>query len=664
MRKLLVLAVLVSVVGLLHWHSAAAASTHWVNDDAASYSPPGTDCNNAGYATIQAAVNAAAAGDTINVCPGTYSENVQVTKALIIASTGGAGVTTVNAAASDHVFRLLAAGTTLKGFRVKPAGTADGDIGINLAVEGVARAQILENVVTGGRIGINLGCAADNSIVAKNTLSGQTEAGINIDTCEVAPFPGSDGNQVYENTACGETSTGSIAMGGSVQRNNVHHNIATRISVFGTNNLIHNNTTAVPIVDGGSNILQNNVVDPTVCQRPQYTIVWECFELQEGDTPNVPIRLQTKNFGWDGVTVGQAVRMCEPALKTRGPTVPGRDILVLPNMLLNLVVLDPAGTPHTLMLAGAGALQLGGPDTMPVELVAMDLQSVAPISPRLRSGPPFFDIYADVTAALDPAQHSGGRIDSFFDIFTELTLERQDGRGSLTLKPDGPLHFGPPDTEGKRVFASSPPGLLNADGTQSEFRLVGGSLTLDPPFTRVVECYRIGQGADPNDPYELRTQNFGRDQVIVRVSTSFCEGAIKSREAPPRDLLPPPLVWQCFSLAQGDAPAVPVTLRTRNFGLDEVTVRRLVTLCEDARKVRPQAGALVSIGEPTGRVYACYQIAGKDPRQPYILTTRNFGPDRVIVRRSNLMCEPARKTALFGNPAGEENVPMTNSADR
>jgi hypothetical protein len=56
----------------------AVGVTHWVNDDAATYAPPGTSCTNAGYSTIQSAVTAATAGDTINVCPGTYPEQVSV----------------------------------------------------------------------------------------------------------------------------------------------------------------------------------------------------------------------------------------------------------------------------------------------------------------------------------------------------------------------------------------------------------------------------------------------------------------------------------------------------------------------------------------------------------------------------------------------------------
>lgn len=41
-------------------------------------------CPNAGFTSIQAAVNAASSGDRINVCPGTYREQVKVTKPLTI----------------------------------------------------------------------------------------------------------------------------------------------------------------------------------------------------------------------------------------------------------------------------------------------------------------------------------------------------------------------------------------------------------------------------------------------------------------------------------------------------------------------------------------------------------------------------------------------------
>ena len=45
-----------------------------------------------GFATIQAAINAASAGDTILVAPGTYSGFVDVTKAVTIEGVDNVGI--------------------------------------------------------------------------------------------------------------------------------------------------------------------------------------------------------------------------------------------------------------------------------------------------------------------------------------------------------------------------------------------------------------------------------------------------------------------------------------------------------------------------------------------------------------------------------------------
>jgi len=59
----------------------ASPGTLWVNDDDPNgglYVAPGTSCDDPGYQTIQSAVMAAAPGDRINVCPGTYVEEVTI----------------------------------------------------------------------------------------------------------------------------------------------------------------------------------------------------------------------------------------------------------------------------------------------------------------------------------------------------------------------------------------------------------------------------------------------------------------------------------------------------------------------------------------------------------------------------------------------------------
>ena len=269
MRKLsgLALAAVTVTTVLLGGAASATALTRWVNDDGSSFVPPGTNCQNPGYATIQSAVDAAIPGDVINVCPGSYRENITIaTNDLTVKSTGGASVTTVSAATSFHVFHVTGLGLTLKGFTIRPAGTADGDLGVQMAIDGDTGARLIYNVIISGRIGINLGCVSSRSKVGNNTISDQTEAGINIDTCEAPPFPGSHHNSVHHNLACSVTSTASIALGGSSDRNKIHDNTATTISVFGTANRVHDNTTKFAIVDNGTNSkIHDNTVNPAVC---------------------------------------------------------------------------------------------------------------------------------------------------------------------------------------------------------------------------------------------------------------------------------------------------------------------------------------------------------------------------------------------------------------
>ena len=261
--------------GLAPTAAVATGTTRWVKDNAAS--PPGTSCNNAGYPSIQAAVNASSAGDAIKVCPGVFTENVVIsTNQLSVRSTATATATVVKAAASAPIFQITARGVALRGFTIVPAGFADGDIGVNVAFEGLAQARILENAVMGGRIGVNLGRrGGSNSSVAYNTVNGQTEGGINIDTCELYrdndKNSGTHDNLIHHNIACSATSTGSIALGGNSNNNSIHDNFATSISVFGNVNKVNNNTTQLQVVNNGSgNMLNGNTVDPGICSTPSF----------------------------------------------------------------------------------------------------------------------------------------------------------------------------------------------------------------------------------------------------------------------------------------------------------------------------------------------------------------------------------------------------------
>ena len=61
------------------------------------------------YTTIQSAVDAADSGDEVKVADGTYTENVQIDRALILRSLNGADTTFIAAAnASQHAVQINA----------------------------------------------------------------------------------------------------------------------------------------------------------------------------------------------------------------------------------------------------------------------------------------------------------------------------------------------------------------------------------------------------------------------------------------------------------------------------------------------------------------------------------------------------------------------------
>ena len=262
MRKVLVLIMLLA--GVVASGQNANAATRWVSPNA-SGPAPGISCNNAGYATIQAAITAANAGDTVNVCPGSYVENITINKAnLAVSSTGGAGVTMIRAAVINSVVTVTGGNATVAGFTLVPAGSvAKYDIGVNVAIAGNASAEIAHNYIRGGRIGVNLGCASSGSTVYHNNVRGATETGINIDTCEIPPaYPGSTFNSVHHNTVCGGLFPYSIAGGQGSDFNSVHHNTARWITLSGDGNIVHDNAAQLfNIVPGNpANATLNNTV--------------------------------------------------------------------------------------------------------------------------------------------------------------------------------------------------------------------------------------------------------------------------------------------------------------------------------------------------------------------------------------------------------------------
>jgi parallel beta-helix repeat protein len=147
----------------------------WVVDDSFA----ATDLTHHRSQTIQAAVTAAHAGDTINVRGGTYEEDVVVDKKLTIQATGPAQVDPVDdgvAGNPAYGFNLQANDIVIKGFRIGEFDNnadPDGSVGIN-ASSSFSGYKILNNTLAHNVFGVYLNTSTSNgahqTIVSGNSF--------------------------------------------------------------------------------------------------------------------------------------------------------------------------------------------------------------------------------------------------------------------------------------------------------------------------------------------------------------------------------------------------------------------------------------------------------------------------------------------------------------
>jgi parallel beta-helix repeat protein len=198
MKKLLILTMVLSA--LLIAVPVSAAPVIRVVDDDGTYDAAtnGCDGTDPAYTTIQAVVTAAAAGDTIIVCPGTYAENISVSKSLTLQGAPGA---IIDGGAGGDAINVSANGVTIEGFEIRNgyngiAGQSSNSTFSNNVIH--------DNLNIPGYAGLGIllwGDNDDNSIV-NNTIYNNDRQGIFIgyyDTSRISERNLISGNTVYNN---------------------------------------------------------------------------------------------------------------------------------------------------------------------------------------------------------------------------------------------------------------------------------------------------------------------------------------------------------------------------------------------------------------------------------------------------------------------------------
>ncbi len=263
------------------------------------------------YSTIQAAVNAAAAGSTITVDAGTYNETVTINKTLTLKG-AKAGIDARTRSTSGETivsntngaFRINAKDVTIDGFTVQGETNQSGTTGAGIVMAPtVAGTQLRNNIIQNNVAGVFLAnsSATDACLIQNNLFKNNNNAGVDggrgiytdggltngfltnviIDSNTFTGNRGSTGTTTLESAVAFEAQSASSVQSNLRITNNSFTNNGKSLLFFNSTNVMIQGNTATGILDWYSG----------------------CFRF-EGNNHNVNISYNTiTNNGGPGVAV-------------------------------------------------------------------------------------------------------------------------------------------------------------------------------------------------------------------------------------------------------------------------------------------------------------------------------------------------------------------------
>ena len=220
------------------------------------------------YGTIQAAVDSAAPGDTIQVAAGTYYEHVAVNKSLTIVGEDPE-TTIVDGTANGTVFNLEGSNIHIYGITIRNAGNYNA-VGSEKEIVTSDNHKIMNNIIATSLYGVYFS-SSDHNTIANNTL---------VDNAFGAIFLASaDSANITANTIVGAAygvralaSLNNIIIGNTISQTSY----AIYLSASSTGNIIRNNVLSGQIAGVYSNSDSTTVDHNTIAEGAYGIYFYDC----------------------------------------------------------------------------------------------------------------------------------------------------------------------------------------------------------------------------------------------------------------------------------------------------------------------------------------------------------------------------------------------------